>query len=744
MARNRARESARRGAALLGAALLVIVLAPVSASAGTPAKGPAIERRPSDARTVGRVDAMAASRLGPRVVPAAVQLPARAHPKLSVARPTTAKPHTVTPAITPPPPALTVARTVFTQSQNDVLLEPPDPWVVANGSYVLASSNGMVRVLNRTGSTLANIPTFALFATDTLHFESDPRILWDAAHGRWVGVVLTFDAAGLDCSLTLAVSDSANPLGTWTIHRLNYGSELPDYPGIASTSDKVILTSNLYFGETYDGTAWQAVDWASLIAGGTTASDMVVITTGWNARPIRNVGTPSATGYIVWEDPLDTNHILMSAITGKASVAAQGPAKDLGITAGPDSFSRGPRQPGGTIEDLVEHLTPVDSRIPDAVMSGDTVFFARSMMADQGGAEADFIVEAYTASLASVLAGAATTTRRVVGAADVDYWMPGVGISTGDAMAGTGFFLSYMRSSSAESPSAWAAGGLDGYTFGEARLIAASAAPYTSVYQRWGDFMGITPDPGGTMAVWAATEISAADGGWQEVVARLLMDDSPPLAAPGTPAQSLLAGTQLGVNTVPVKISYTGTTDQQSGIRSYLVFEYAYGGSVVVPGTSFVESVAAFAYGDAESLADRFQVVALNEAGIYSPTSSWGASLTPTIFQQTRATYRGRWSNASGSAYSGHSTKYATSAGASATFKVSGRSFAWVSYRASTRGKARVYVDGVLKSTISLKSSVTRARSIPYAITFSKSGTHTIKVVVVSGRVDVDAFVVLR
>jgi hypothetical protein len=38
----------------------------------------------------------------------------------------------------------------------------------------------------------------------------------------------------------------------------------------------------------------------------------------------------------------------------------------------------------------------------------------------------------------------------------------------------------------------------------------------------------------------------------------------------------------------------------------------------------------------------------------------------------------------------------------------------------------------------------TGCRDLAYVVSFSTSGTHTIKVVVVSGRVDVDAFVVLR
>jgi hypothetical protein len=594
--------------------------------------------------------------------------------------------------------------------------------------------------MNRTGGTLADIPTFVLFDTDTLHYESDPRILWDAAHGRWVGVVVTYDYPNFaDTSLTLVVSDTANPLGGWTVHRLNYGAFMPDYPGIASTSDKIVLTSNEYLGgNTYDGTSYQLVSWASLIAGGTTASPIMGCTACWNFRPARNSGAAGTDTYLVYERD-DSGTLWLAQIAGPIASPTTVFNQDLGIAEGLATFDHQPRQPGGTVSDAT------DSRIPDVAMSGDTVYFARTSQANQGGTGNDMVVQAYTISIAAAAAAAPTFTLSTFGQMNMDYWMPGVGISKGDVTAGPGYFLSYMLSSDTVAPQAYAAGGLDGNTFGDAVLIASSSGPYTSSYGRWGDFMGITPDTNGTMAVWSATEVSGADGGWHEVVDRLVLDATAPLAAPGIPTQTLVAGGQLG-STVPVKVTYTAATDLQSGIRSYFVEEGQFGGVVVTPRTTYILKVPAYAYLSPSAMVDAFRVSAMNEAGLWSPTSAWGIPLTPTIFQQTLSytKYSSGWTSQSSSSFSGGSTKYSSKAGATATFKMSGRSFAWVSYRASNRGKAKVYVDGVLKGTITLKATVTAARYLPYAISFSTPGTHTIKIVVVSGRVDVDGFVVLR
>ena len=746
MALNRARGSARRSVALFSAALLLVTLAPLQVAAGTPAKTPFTTSRTSVARTVAHVDALAASRISPRRVPAAAQLLTKSRPATAAHAPkSTHAPRTASPSLIATPP-LAVSKTIFTQTQSDTLLEPPDPWVVANSSYVLSTSNGVVRVMSRAGATLADIPTFVLFDTDTLHYESDPRILWDAAHGRWVGVVVTYDYPTFaDNSLTLVVSDTANPLGTWTVHRLNYLANMPDYPGIASTSDKIVLTANLYLGgSSYNGTSYQLVSWASLIAGGTTASPIFGCTGCWNFRPARNSGAAVANAYLVYERD-STNTLWLADIAGPIATPTTVFNQDLGIAAGyygptgVEGFDHQPRQPGGTVSDAV------DGRIPDVAMFGDTVYFARTNQANQGGTGNDLVVQAYTTSIAAAAAALPTYGVNTWGQMNQDDWMPGVGISKGDATTGPGYFLSYMLSSDTVTPQAYAAGSLDGSSFGSPVLVAGSSAPYTSTYGRWGDFMGITPDTNGTMAVWSATEVAGPDGGWQEVVDRLVLDATAPLAAPGIPTQSLVAGTKLGTGIVSVKVAYTAATDLQSGIRSYFVEEGQFGGVVVTPRTSYVLKVPAYTYGSL-SAPDGFRVSASNEAGLWSPTSAWGVPLTASVFQQTLSytKFSSGWTNQSGSAYSGGSAKSSSKAGATASFKMSGRSFAWVSYRASNRGKAKVYVDGVLKGTITLKSSATSARYIPYAITFSASGTHTIKIVVVSGRVDVDGFVVLR
>ena len=101
------------------------------------------------------------------------------------------------------------------------------------------------------------------------------------------------------------------------------------------------------------------------------------------------------------------------------------------------------------------------------------------------------------------------------------------------------------------------------------------------------------------------------------------------------------------------------------------------------------------------------------------------------------------------SVYSGGSTKYSSTACASATFTATGaRAIAIVVTRALTRGSFKVYVDGVLRGTVSSYGSPTNYRRLIYQVSWPTAGTHRVRVVI-SGtlrhpRVDLDAFIVLR
>ena len=143
----------------------------------------------------------------------------------------------------------------------------------------------------------------------------------------------------------------------------------------------------------------------------------------------------------------------------------------------------------------------------------------------------------------------------------------------------------------------------------------------------------------------------------------------------------------------------------------------------------------------------RFRVRAIDRA---SNIGAWAYSATfkVTAYQQSssRVRYSGRWSTSTSTSWWGGSAKSSTSKGSTASLTFTGRSIGWVALRGPTRGKAYVYINGVLKATVDLRSTSTLKQRVVWSAGYPTSATRTItiKVVGTSGRprVDIDGFLV--
>lgn len=105
--------------------------------------------------------------------------------------------------------------------------------------------------------------------------------------------------------------------------------------------------------------------------------------------------------------------------------------------------------------------------------------------------------------------------------------------------------------------------------------------------------------------------------------------------------------------------------------------------------------------------------------------------------------YSSGWSAARYGAYTADRVTYATRTGASATYRFTGNGIAWYGPVGPTRGKANVYIDGKMVTTVDLRRSDFAARKLLFARPLS-DGRHTVKIVVISsGRpVAIDDFLV--
>jgi hypothetical protein len=136
---------------------------------------------------------------------------------------------------------------------------------------------------------------------------------------------------------------------------------------------------------------------------------------------------------------------------------------------------------------------------------------------------------------------------------------------------------------------------------------------------------------------------------------------------------------------------------------------------------------------------------------IYKAVSSVTTSVATTavvaihIGQSSAAiTYAGGWSIARLAAYTAGRVKYSIRDRATATIAFTGRSISWKGPVGPTRGRARVYIDGVAVATIDLRSASFKARATLFHKAWATAGQHTLKIRVLgSGRpVAIDEFVV--
>ncbi|MGH9887716.1 MAG: hypothetical protein ACREBE_19450, partial [bacterium] len=260
------------------------------------------------------------------------------------------------------------------------------------------------------------------------------------------------------------------------------------------------------------------------------------------------------------------------------------------------------------------------------------------------------------------------------------------------------------------------------------------------------NFTLYNPSPAtGTLTVQIAPggveDLAGNPGAGSDVLQRSIDNSAPTTSAPTT---SLRSGTTPKGSSLRVNLTWSGSDIGPAGIASYDVAR-SYDGHAF---TTIASGITGTSFGWALTPGHtyRFEVRARDKAG---NVSAWkaGPTLRPALTQQTSTAvhFSGSSTTTRLSSYSGGSERYLRATGASATYTTTARSLSFVTTRLSTRGDVKVYIDGVLQSTVDLGGS-TAYRFVAFSKTWSSVGTHTIKVVSAGSpvRVHLDAFGVIR
>ncbi len=224
------------------------------------------------------------------------------------------------------------------------------------------------------------------------------------------------------------------------------------------------------------------------------------------------------------------------------------------------------------------------------------------------------------------------------------------------------------------------------------------------------------------------------------------MDSVAPTA--GTPSVAIRANATLSGTAIPVTVAWTGSDNPGgAGIATYTLQRSTDGGSTWSTVASGL-TTSSRATTVPSSGSTRFRVRAIDRAGnaVFSAATTRSGRLVQN--SSTAVRYSSPWGLTTSSSYSGGSARYTSTSGRSASYTFTGRSIAVVVRRGTTRGKVKVYVDGVLQATVDTYRGSTQYRSVVWRKAYPSTVTKTIRVVVLatSGRprVDLDAFAVLK
>ena len=258
--------------------------------------------------------------------------------------------------------------------------------------------------------------------------------------------------------------------------------------------------------------------------------------------------------------------------------------------------------------------------------------------------------------------------------------------------------------------------------------------------QNGGSTFTITPHKTGNITVgW-----DRAAGDW-----RLGALYDPPVryrdsTRPNTTAPVQKVGGAVVGPAIPVTVTWSGS-DRGWGIRSYALQQSVNGGTwktISLPSAKTTSIVRMVPIGTKV----RYRVRATDKAG---NVGSWdyGPTFRPRNVAESNPhiIYRGAWPLVDDvTAFGGH-LREATVSGSRATLTFTGRDVGWLAERGPGRGKAKVYVDGVLRATVDLNATTDSPRRVVYRRHWSSLGQHTIRVVVANAHtVGIDGFLVLK
>ena len=125
---------------------------------------------------------------------------------------------------------------------------PPNPSAAVGPNHLMIMADSQTRILTKTGTVIRTVSTSSFWSSlgSSLVFES--RGFYDTDSNRFVFVILA-DPQTANSALLLAVSQTSDPTGNWTLSRVRFDSQgqvFADWPNLGLNKDWVVVTANAF------------------------------------------------------------------------------------------------------------------------------------------------------------------------------------------------------------------------------------------------------------------------------------------------------------------------------------------------------------------------------------------------------------------------------------------------------------------------------------------------------------------
>ena len=119
---------------------------------------------------------------------------------------------------------------------------PPDVAMAVGPNHVVEFVNFVGQIWDKSGTPIGSVFDLNAFFSAGTDETTDPKILFDSQSGRWFASFFDISSS----SVRVAVSNTDNPTGGWTVYNIQFGSGpssgvCPDQPKIGVSNDKFVV-----------------------------------------------------------------------------------------------------------------------------------------------------------------------------------------------------------------------------------------------------------------------------------------------------------------------------------------------------------------------------------------------------------------------------------------------------------------------------------------------------------------------